>query len=372
MKNVWRELPKPIVCLAPMEGVTDTVFRRVVVRAGRPDLMFGEFCNVEGLFGGNQESVVPPIRRAGGSQNSGNNSNEITDSEEEGMIDGVREVALGLGLVPGKGFRSVAERLVFTQIEKPLIAQIWGMKPDNFYKAAKLCLAMEYDGVDINMGCPDKRVIKMGACSALVNNRELAAEMIAATKKGLSGKIPVSVKIRIGFGKIVTEDWAEFLLKQGIDALIVHGRTTKQMSKVPADWGEIGKAVVVRDRMGAKTLIIGNGDVESLDEAREKVRNYGVDGVMIGRGIFKDPWVFGERVEGRGEGVEDRLGLLMYHVRLFDKVWGERKNFDILKRFFKIYVQGFAGAAGLRGRLMKTNNIMDVEEVLRVGVDGED
>jgi tRNA-dihydrouridine synthase len=334
MRNIWRELDKPIWCLAPMEAVTDTVFRRVMVKLGKPDVMFTEFTNVEGMFSAGDEQV--------------------------------------------------RQRLLFTQEERPLIAQIWGMKPELYEQAGKLLVGMGFDGVDINLGCPDKHVIKKGGCSALVNDKPLVREIIEATKAGVAGQIPVSVKIRTGLKRVETEEWVEWLLTSGIEALTVHGRTAKEMSKVPCDWNEIGKAVQVRDSMKVETVVIGNGDVMSLGEAEEKVKGYGVDGVMIGRGVFHDPWLFASDLRGdsghappSGQPsragnyfVRERLEALLYHVRLWYAVWdgetkGERyKRFDRLKRFFKIYVQGFPGAVELRGRLMETSNREEVEAVV--------
>ena len=309
MASVWKKLDTPIMCLAPMEDVTDTVFRRVMMECGKPDLMFTEFVSVDGLC--------------------------------------------------SKGFSFVRHRLDFLPEERPLIAQIWGSDPEYFYNGSKMIADMGFDGIDINMGCPVKKVVKKGLCSALVNNRPLAAEMIQATKEAVGDQLPVSVKIRIGYDKIVTEDWVEFLLRQGVDALSVHGRTTKEMSKVPCHWDEIGKAVKVRDKMGVDTLVIGNGDVLSMDQAREKVSEFGVDGVMIGRGVFQNPWLFGERSDIT---VQDRVGMLVRHIDLFMETWDRSvvhpadKPYIALRRFFKIYIQGFDGAKELRVRLMGTSS----------------
>src|SRR3989344_5899284 len=235
MKNIWQSLTKPFFVLAPMDDVTDTVFRQVVAVVSKPNLFFTEFTNVDGL-----QSV---------------------------------------------GREKVLTRLQHQKTERPLIAQIWGLNPENFCKSAQDISKMDFDGIDLNMGCPEHGTVKKGACSALINNPELAAQIIAATKKG-AGDLPVSVKTRIGFSEIQTEEWCGFLLKQDIAVLTVHGRTVKEMSKVPAHWDEIGKVVKLRDKMGLKTLIIGNGDVENREDGLKKVQEYGVDGIMIGRGIF--------------------------------------------------------------------------------------
>ncbi len=310
--NIWKQLKKPFFVLAPLDDVTDTSFRRHLAKYAAPDLFYTEFTNVEGLFSAGREHVLRRFR--------------------------------------------------FTDSEKPLIAQIWGLKPELYEKAAKLIVEMGFDGVDINMGCPESGVVKKGCCSALINNPELAAEIIQATKRGAGGKIPVSVKCRIGFSKIATEEWCGFLLSQDIDALIVHGRTTKEMSKVPAHWEEIGKVVKLRNEMGKETLIIGNGDVESREQGIELAEKFGVDGIMIGRGVFHNFWVFNK--EQKEYTPEVRMQVLLDHARTFDEDWGETKNFAILRKFFKIYASEFEGASDLRVKLMETKNLGDVENVV--------
>jgi nifR3 family TIM-barrel protein len=322
MNNIWQKLKKPIFILAPMEDVTDTVFRRIVMSAGSPDLFFTEFTSVEGMF--------------------------------------------------SKGDKKVNQRLKFTPEEKPLIAQIWGLKPENYFKAGKLLAEMGFDGIDINMGCPEKNVVRKGACSGLINNPSLAKEIIQATKEGAQEAarslnqetIPVSVKTRIGFKKIQTEEWLGFLLDQNLAALTVHGRTTAEMSAVPAHWDEIGKAGQLRNEKKVDTLIIGNGDVQSMTEAKEKVQKYGLDGIMIGRGIFHNIWLFNENVDPAKKSLEERLDILVKHVDLFEQAWGKTKPFQILKKFFKIYLSGFDGAQDLRMKFMETKNGEEVKELV--------
>lgn len=315
MKNFWKELEKPFFCLAPLDDVSDVVFREVVTKTYKPDVLFTEFTNVDGLQSMGREALLP--------------------------------------------------RLKFTKVQKPIVAQIWGLNPANFTKTAEELVEMGFDGIDLNMGCPEKTVTKNGACSALINNPILAAEIIKATKEGTQGKIPVSVKTRIGFSEIQTEEWITFLLKQNIDVLTVHGRTRKEMSKVPAHWDEIGKAVEIRDKLGVDTLIIGNGDVINYEDGIKKVGKYGVDGIMIGRGIFKDLWAFSPEEKKPQYDLPRMLDLLLYHARLFDEVFGTSKNFNILKKFFKIYVSGFEGASDLRIQLMETKSLEDVENVVK-------
>jgi nifR3 family TIM-barrel protein len=311
MKSFWQDLKKPIFVLAPMEDVTDTVFRRVVASCGRPDVFFTEFTSVDGL-----SSI---------------------------------------------GHDYVAKRLKFTEDEHPLIAQIWGVKPENYYKAAQMLVEMGFDGIDINMGCPVKDVTKLGACSALIKNHPLAKEIIQATKDG-AGALPVSVKTRIGFNEIQTEEWIGFLLDQGIDALTVHGRTVKEQSKVPAHWDEITKAVKLRDEKKLKTVIIGNGDVMSRDEAMQRVKETGADGIMIGRGIFHDPWLFNPTHHGEAVSFKEKLQKMSEHISLFEKTWGKDKHYPILKKFFKCYISGIPGASDMRTELIAYNSS---EEVLK-------
>lgn len=308
MKSFWQKLTKPFFVLAPMEDVTDTVFRQMVASCAKPDVFFTEFTNVDGIM--------------------------------------------------SEGRQMVMHRLRFAKLEHPIVAQLWGSKPDNYRETAKLIVEAGFDGIDINMGCPQKKVIKNGGCAALINSPELARKIIEATIDGAEGRIPVSVKTRIGFKTINTEQWLSFLLSSNIDALTVHGRTVAEMSKVPAHWDEIAKAVTFRDRMKLKTLIIGNGDVASRADGIEKQKKYGVDGLMIGRAVFEDPWVFAP--EHKDHSIAEHLELMRKHVGLFEKTWGSEKQFAILKKFFKIYVRDFDGASDWRVRIMETKSPAEV------------
>ncbi|MFC1654052.1 tRNA dihydrouridine synthase [Patescibacteria group bacterium] len=308
--NIWNKLKKPIICLAPMAGATDTVFRQIVTDLGKPDLMMTEFLCVDQLY--------------------------------------------------SPGSKAIQQLLEYAEKERPIIAQIWGVTPELFHNAAQMIVEFGFDGVDLNMGCPEKSVIKRGACSALIKDPMLAGEIIQATKEGVAGKIPVSVKTRIGFDEIVTEEWSRFLLSQKIDALIVHGRTTKELSKVECHWNEIGKVVKMRNEMGVDTPIIGNGDVLNLEDAEGKIKKYKVDGIMIGRGVFKDPWVFNEKHDISMTSPKEKVKLMKKHIALYQDIWGEEKNYSELKRFYKIYVNGFPGAAKIREKLMKTENFEGV------------
>ncbi|OGK09419.1 hypothetical protein A2767_05220 [Candidatus Roizmanbacteria bacterium RIFCSPHIGHO2_01_FULL_35_10] len=312
MKNFWQRLKKPFLVLAPMEGVTDFVFREIVAtELPKPHVMMTEFTNVESLM--------------------------------------------------SKGFEKTIIRFKFSEKQRPIIAQIWGMNPENYYKSAKLITKLGFDGIDINMGCPVREVFKMGVCSALINNRPLAKEIIDSVKKGANG-LPISIKIRIGIKEVVTEDWAGFLLEQKIEALIIHGRTVEQMSKVPADWNEIGKVVKLRNKISPETMIIGNGDVNSYEDAEEKHNKFGVDGVMIGRGIFHNPWVFEKG--NKNHTPEEYKDVLIKHLNLYEKTYGDGRNYHIMKKFYKMYVNNFKGANQLRIKLMSTNNFKEAQEIL--------
>ncbi len=301
MQTVWQKLPKPFFVLAPMENVTDTVFRQIIIRCGRPDIFFTEFTNVDGMV--------------------------------------------------SKGRDRVIHRLQFSEIERPIIAQIWGNNPDHYYEAVKLIKQMGFDGVDINMGCPANKVVAKGFCAGLIRNPDLAREIIVATKEA-AGDLPVSVKTRIGYEKIQTEEWASFLLQFNLAALTIHGRTAAEMSKVPAHWEEIGKVVALRDKLKVNSVIIGNGDIKSREDGLTKFAAHHVDGLMVGRGIFDNLWLFNKDQSSELISHKDKLQLMIEHIKLFTKTWGKGKNYEILKKFYKVYVSGVPDAAQLRAELM--------------------
>jgi tRNA-dihydrouridine synthase len=213
------------------------------------------------------------------------------------------------------------------------------------------------------MGCPERSVVKSGAGAAMINNQNLVKEAISAVKKG-AGNLPVSVKTRIGFKSVVTTDWITFLLEQKIDALTIHGRTAKQMSKGTTDWDEIKKAIEIRDRVSPETLIIGNGDIESYSQAVDFQKKYGVDGVMIGRGIFKNPWVFDPTTLPSHRASCDYINLLLKHMDLCEKTNSNPKAFEPMKKFFKMYINNFKGASILRQKLMETKNFDAARKIL--------
>jgi len=313
MTSFWHRLPKPIKVLAPMEDVTDTVFRRIVARCGRPDVFFTEFTSADGLSS------------------------------------------------PGRN--KVIHRLHYTEEERPIVAQIWGNKPEHYYETAQLLQELGFDGIDINMGCPVSTVVKKGKCSALIDNLPLAKELILAAQEG-GGTLPISVKTRLGFKRLQTEEWISFLLELKLSVIIIHGRIAKHMSQHPANWDEIGKAVALRNQCGSKTLIIGNGDVRSKKAIDSLYHKYKVDGIMIGRGIFHDLFLFHEKIQMEDLTPDQKINLLLSHITLTRETWGTKKPFSILKKFFKVYLSNFRGASELRCLLMEAQDYKEAIELL--------
>jgi tRNA-dihydrouridine synthase len=258
--------------------------------------------------------------------------------------------------------------LLYTKEERPLIAQVFGSKPENFLKTAKFIRKLGFDGIDINMGCPEKNIEKQGAGASLMKNHALAKEIISATMEG-AGEMPVSVKTRIGYNKNELETWLPLLLEAKPATVTIHARTRKEMSDVPARWEHIKRAVEIRDEMKLKTLIIGNGDVKSLREGKEKAKETGCDGIMIGRGIFGNPWLFSGRTDEPT--FEEKCAVLLEHAFLFEEIFGnpstgggQAKNFSIMKKHFKSYIGGFSGAKELRVALMETECAEDVQRAI--------
>ena len=327
MNNFWEKLNKPFSVLAPMEDVTDIVFRQLIKEVATPDVFFTEFVNCEGLVSQGKPAIIHRLNTT------------ITNMEG-------KEVKLGLK----NGYPI------------PTVAQIWGIVPENFTKVAKMIEEMGFDGIDINMGCPQRNVTNSGACSALIKNPELAEKIIQATKEGAKN-IPVSVKTRIGFGKIVTEEWIGFLLKQNLQALTIHLRTSKEMSKVPAHWEEMKKIIKLRDEISPNTIIIGNGDIQDWKEIETKHKEYKIDGGMIGRGIFTNPSAFSKTTTMELT-KQKRIELCIKHIKMFDAKWGKTKQYDLLKKYYKIYIQSFDGAKELRVELMETKSTDQALEIL--------
>jgi len=311
-ENFWNELPKPFFVLAPMEDVTDLVFRHVVAEAGRPDVFFTEFTN--------SESYCHP-----------------------------------------EGEKSVRGRLTFTEDEQPIVAHIWGDSPENFRKMSIGMAEMGFKGIDINMGCPVPNVAQRGKGSGLILRPDIAAELIEAAK---AGGLPVSVKTRLGYKDI--DEWKEWLthiLKQDIANLSIHLRTRKEMSEVPAHWELIPEIKALRDEIAPNTLLTINGDILDRQMGLELAEKYGVDGVMIGRGIFKNPFAFEK--EPKEHSTEEYLNLLRLQLDLQDQYVEQLpRSMSGLHRFFKIYVKGFRGAGELRNQLMNTKSTDEVRALL--------
>ncbi len=333
MENIWEKLPKGFTVLAPMEGVTDVVFRQVITEAGRPDVFFTEFTNVSSFA-----------------------------SE--------------------KGRSNALERLEVAPTDVPIIAQIWGKNPEHFYELAGALEGLGFAGLDINMGCPDRHVNAAGGGAAMIRTPELAVECLRQARKAT--KLPVSVKTRLGYTFVEEfREWLSVILQKQPEALTVHLRTRKEMSKVPAHYELIPAIVQLRDGLAAQTKLIMNGDIKDLAQCEELAQKYpGVDGWMIGRGVFENPYCFTNYRPSR----EDLVKLLQMHLDLFDqrnaKIYAQRMKalgseaseakreavrglaFESLKHYFKIYINGYAGAADLRAKLMQTKNTAEVRAVL--------
>lgn len=358
MNNFWQQLrqqkestKKPFFCLAPMADVTDPAFRALIAKYDKPDVMWTEFVSANGLM--------------------------------------------------SKGREVLGRDLAFSEAERPIVAQLFSSNPEHMEGAAKLCAELGFDGVDINMGCPDKTIEKQGAGASMIKTPEVAKAVIEAAKRGIasaSKEIPVSVKTRVGYYTPAIQEWIGFLLKQNIAALTVHARTRKELSKVPAKWEHIKEVVALRDKIAPNTVIIGNGDVISLLDGEQKARESGADGIMVGRALFGNPWFFDPSREMvatlpkrapwilrklpfikkffdtkrkaaisniKPITVEERLRVMVEHSVLFETMLGDIKNFSIIKKHMKAYVTGFAGAKELRVELMEqANSAGDVKRIV--------
>lgn len=359
--NFWQQLRnkannpptggKPFFCVAPMADVTDAAFRQLITKYGKPDVMWTEFVSANGLMSGGREILK--------------------------------------------------RDLSFIDAERPIVAQLFSSSPENMEGAAKLASELGFDGVDINMGCPDKTIEKQGSGAGMIKTPEVAISVIVAAKRGIraSGRdIPVSVKTRVGYHSPEIKDWIGLLLEQNIAALTVHARTRKDLSKAPAQWHYIKEVVALRDRISPETVIIGNGDVISLADGKEKALASGADGVMVGRALFGNPWFFDESRQivatlpkkqillirkipflkrwfdtRRSAAVSlikpittiERLSVMVEHSKLFEKILGDIKSFSVMKKHFKAYVMGFDGAKDLRVRLMETSSAEEVETIVK-------
>ena len=300
------------MALAPMEGVTDTVFRQVLCDIGKPDLFFTEFLNVEGFC--------------------------------------------------SKGRERVVHRLDFREVEKPVVVQLWGNVPEYYAQTIEYVKELKPDGIDINMGCSVRDVLSSGRGSALINDRVLAKEIIDAVKESAED-LPVSVKTRTGFEEIDTEEWIGFLLEQNLDMITVHGRLSREGYSTPSRWDEVARSVKLRDQIAPDTLILGNGDVKDINQANEYVKRYGVDGVMIGRAILNNPWLFsGRKPEDISK--EERFEALKRHLEIFEKERGDMDIFNSQKKYIKAYISNFDTAVDMRVQLMSSDTTAQVMQLL--------
>ncbi|MEK7650318.1 MAG: tRNA-dihydrouridine synthase [Patescibacteria group bacterium] len=316
--NFWQDLAKPFFVLAPMADVTDCAFRRIITKYGKPDVLWTEFVSADGLMSPGREVLLHDLK--------------------------------------------------YSEQERPIVAQIFTSKPAKMEQASKLIAELGFDGLDINMGCPDRSIEKQGAGAALIKTPKLARELIRSAKQGiaLAGKnIPVSVKTRLGYKNNELENWLPELLAEEPAVITIHARTREEMSKVPARWEEVKRAVEIRNNSGSTCLIIGNGDLKDLADAREKVSTTGADGAMLGRAIFGNPFLFSKnKFPGGIEGRELRLRVMLEHTKLFAELLGEIKSFAIMKKHYKAYVNGWDGAKELREKLMLTNSASEVEQIV--------
>ncbi len=379
--NFWEKLKTPFFCLAPMADVTDPAFRRIIAdcsrhgeEGGGPDVFWTEFVSADGLASAGREVLKRDLE--------------------------------------------------YTEGERPIVAQLFSSHPPQMREAARLCAELGFDGIDINMGCPDKSIEKQGAGAAMIKTYEIAKEIIQAAKDGIKDAdkdIPLSVKTRVGYNTIQISDWIPHLLSQDIATLTVHARTRKELSKVPARWEHIREVVAIRDRMGVKTKIIGNGDVMDIAHGRELAEMTGCDGIMIGRAVFGNPWIFDShraQINGKNVGekslaqrdwreqskflaknymcflkqyfcnlfgikvkkndeqkywlhhtsevsTKEKLETMVIHTKLFMQLLGDIKNFSIMKKHYKAYVNGFPGGKVLRIRLMESNSAEEVEAIVK-------
>ncbi|KAF4321021.1 hypothetical protein BBO99_00005231 [Phytophthora kernoviae] len=317
MTSFWRSLARPLYCVAPMANVTDAAFRRLITEIAKPSVMWTEFVSCEAL---------------------------THDADSR---------------------RRMMTTLMYAEQERPVVAQLFGSKPEQFYESAQIVRDLGFDGIDINMGCPETNVNNQGSGAALMLDPELAVQIVTACKRG-AGDLPVTIKTRIGFHRIDYKDWVLRLLATEPEVLTVHGRTRNEMSKVPAHWDVIGEVVTLAKSAGSPALILGNGDVSSLVEAQQKVDEYGVDGVMFGRALFGNPWLFQGYQDNSHVCVKEKLEIIRRHTQLFQTMLADPGlvGFPRMKKFYGSYLKGVPNARHLRDRMARTQNAEDVYTIL--------
>jgi nifR3 family TIM-barrel protein len=330
--SFWKDLKKPLYVLAPMADVTDAAYRKLIAETARPDVTWTEFVSADGLYHTRELKKIP-------------------DAENPLMRD-----------------------LQYSEIERPIVAQLFSSKPEMMEYAAALCAELGFDGVDINMGCPDKSIEKQGCGSAMIRTPEVAKQIVEAARRGVAKAaagngagmrekpIPVSVKTRIGYTKESIDEWIPQILESKPDVLTVHLRTRKEMSKVAAHWDLLPRIVEIRNRVSPDTLIFGNGDVKDLKDAERKVSESRADGIMLGRAIFGNPWLFSERAP-ESIGMDERLSALVTLAHYFEQI-RPAKSFHIFRKHIKAFITGFENAAELRAQLMECENAEQIEKVI--------
>lgn len=373
MKNFWKELKeasrkanKPFFALAPMADVTDPAFRIIIAKYGKPDVTWTEFVSADGL-------------------------------------------------AHAIGREKLLKDLAYTEAERPIVAQLFSSNPENMKYAAKLCTELGFDGVDINMGCPDRTIEKQGCGSAMIKTPDKAVEIIRAAQEGIReavteaagagrtvSEIPLSVKTRVGYSKEIIDEWIPALLNENIAALTIHARTRKDLSKVPANWDYVKRVVTLRDVIVPETVIIGNGDVVDVADGIEKAARTGCEGIMIGRACFGNPWIFNQQVKVLRRGnwnqgwwlnllprnwakkimgdsryttadidIQEKLRVMVEHSELFCKLL-PHKNFATMKKHYKAYCHGFPGAKELRIALMESPDVATVKELVNTFLNHQD
>jgi len=345
----WDIVPKPFFAMAPMADVTDVAFRRLVAKRGKPDIMFTEFVSADGLYYLNE--------LAGAAEKSSAQGPDASKASG-------RPLQHDFSAMPARPANPLMRDLQFDEDQRPIVAQIFSSKPEMIKYATKLVAELGFDGVDINMGCPDRAIERQGAGASMIKNPELAVTIIKTAQEASS--LPVSVKTRIGYNKETLDEWLMALLEANPSAITLHLRTRKEMSAVPADWAQMKKAVDLRNKVNPKVLLIGNGDVRDLEDARAKAAESGCEGVMLGRSMFGNPWVFSAKggPASGGDGLSEKLEALIELAYGFQEL-SPPKNFAILKKHIKAFVAGFAGAAELRAKLMEAASAVELETVIQ-------
>jgi nifR3 family TIM-barrel protein len=309
----WGKLHRPIYAMAPMADVTDAAFRYIIAKYGKPDVQFTEFVSADGLCSVGQENLK--------------------------------------------------KYLLYDEIERPIVIQLFGNNPDNFRKAAELAQELKFDGIDINMGCPVKAVVKTGSGAALINTPDLAKDVIKATKEG-AGLLPVSIKTRIGYNSVTLDEWIKHLLDAEPAVITLHLRTKKEMSLVGAHWESIDTAVHLAQ--GTDTLILANGDLKDLGHADEMIQKTGVDGVMMARAIYGYPWLFDRGRSRESITIEERLGIMIEHAQIYEQIFQSKKNFAVMIKHLRAYATGFNGAKELRVMMEHVENSNQVKEQIEI------